>query len=88
MGIAYSADYPECYRDTVKWSFDQFNNLNFFLTRTKPYNPKGRNQTESESDAKGHEIEDLLIDYKVPYYVTTGDSAGLEFIVDKIIKVL
>lgn len=31
--------------------FNCYNNINYLLLRTKPYNPIGRLQTEKESDA-------------------------------------
>ena len=33
--------------------YNSYDNINFFINRVKPYNPKGRNQTEAESDQLG-----------------------------------
>jgi hypothetical protein len=86
LGLAYAEHYPDCFKQTVKWAFDQYNNLNFYVNRVKPYNPKGRNQTEEESDAKGVEIQNLLSDYKVGHYRVNGNDAGRKLIVDLALK--
>lgn len=38
----------------------EFSNYNFFIERTKPYSPVGRNETEAEARRKDVEILDLL----------------------------
>jgi hypothetical protein len=88
LGLAYSEHYPQCYRDTVYWAFSQYNNINFLLNRTKPYNPKGRNQTLDESIEKHKVIEGILNQYEVPYIETTGDEAGMEVIFNTLKKVV
>lgn len=80
LGLAYAADYPQCFKDTVYWAFNQYNNINFLLKRTKPYNHKGRNQNEFESDQKQEEIIDLLLESRISFDVTTGDEQGLDYI--------
>ena len=86
MQLIYSQSYPDWFSQTVKWAFDQYNNHNYLLTRTKPYNPKGRTQTLEESDQKQVEILDLLSKYTVDYQETKGNEEGLNFIYDDIIN--
>ena len=88
MNLAYAQNYPECFKETVYWAFNQYNNLNFYIRRVKPYNPKGRNQTETESDAKGKEICMLLHDYDVKCTFVDGDSSGLSLITTEVLKKL
>ena len=54
--------------------FNTYNNCNYVLKRVKPYNPKGRNQTEEESDALFAPILDLLHDLKIPFEIRNGDE--------------
>ena len=48
---------------TVLEHINRYNNLNFFLNRTKKYNPNGRNQTEEESDRLAYNIKDTLREF-------------------------
>lgn len=77
LNLAYTQDYPQCFKDTVKWAFDQYNNINFLVERVKPYNPKGRNQTEAQSNVKHLLIKQMLDDLDVDYTHIRGDSDGL-----------
>lgn len=86
LGLAYAADYPTCFQDTVHWAFNQYNNLNFVINRVKPYNPKGRNQNAEESKQKHVEILNLLHSYEVPYIEVNGDEQGLETIVSTVLN--
>ena len=86
LGLAYADHYPQCFKDTVHWAFNQYDNLNFYINRVKKYNPKGRNQTEAESDAKGLEIKALLSGYNVRYTTVNGDDHGRDFIVSQVLK--
>lgn len=58
--------------------FNSYDNINFFINRTKPYNPKGRNQTAEESDALSIEIKDLYNRLGIAYTEIDGDSYGYE----------
>ena len=63
--------------------FDSYDNLNFYITRSKPYNPKGRKQTETESDSLGNTIEMMLNNFNIPYQNIEGDKDGYEYILDR-----
>ncbi len=54
------ANYPDSFRQSILDIYKTYNNYNLFITREKPYNPKGRNQTEKESDIISQEILDFL----------------------------
>lgn len=56
----------------VLQTMDKFDNINIFLNRAKPYNPKGRWQSELESDKLGQELKQKLIDYNVPFLELDG----------------
>jgi hypothetical protein len=78
----------ETFNQTVVNVFNSYTNMNYLLSRTKPYNPIGRLQTEAESDAMRQPMIDFLNRYHVCYAETTGDVNGYEKIVDEIIKLL
>ena len=65
--------------------FNSYENLNYLLLRTKPYNPIGRNQTEAESDNLCKEIEAMLEENSIPFFYTTGDINGYTAIVREVL---
>lgn len=85
MSLIYSTSYPRCFADTVEWAFNQYDNLSFLLERTKAYNPKGRTQTEEQSNEKQHEIKNMLTSLRIPHTIHQGNPDGLEEIY-KIVK--
>lgn len=64
--------------------WNTYDNVNFFINRTKDYNPSGRNQTEDEAKQIDLDIKNMLIRLDVPFVEVTGDSNGLKFILDKL----
>ena len=62
--------------------------MNFFLERTKPYNPAGRVQTEAESDIICNEMRNKLIENNIPFEVFKGNIEGYDSIYDKVISLL
>ena len=61
--------------------FKSYNSVNYFISRSKPYNPNGRLQTESESDKIANEIKALLGKYDVEYTEVSGNTVGYDKIV-------
>lgn len=62
--------------------FNSFNNLNYWINRVKPYNPKGRHQTEEEADALIPLLNFVLRDN----HVHCTEYRGIEEDYDKIVK--
>lgn len=46
---------------------NQYENINFYVNRTKPYMQIGRSQTEHEARAKDTEVRDMLVEYQIPF---------------------
>lgn len=80
----------EIFNKMVLDVFKSYDNLNYLLLRTKPYNPVGRNQTEVESDNIGQEIEKMLEDNSINFTYATGDIDGYmaiaKDVLDKVIE--
>ena len=74
----------ESFNDVVANVFHSYNNINYLLTRVKPYHAKGRLQTEEESDALAEPMKQLLNKYNVVYTQILGDIAGYDAIVEDI----
>ena len=80
LTIIYAQDETivEPLTNLVMTIFNSYDNINFFINRTKPYNPKGRNQTEEESDAISLRIKELYKNLNIPYTEIDGDCSGYE----------
>lgn len=68
--------------------FNTYRNFNYYINRVKTYNPKGRNQTEAESDALGEPIKNLLAMSGIEYRMVNGDDEGYQSIINEIKGVL
>jgi hypothetical protein len=64
--------------------YNMFENEVFYIMRTKPYNPIGRNQTEEEAKIKDKEALELLHSYKVEYTAILDN----DFTPARILKIL
>lgn len=58
----------------------KWRNLNFFLTRKKPYNPNGRNHSKSEAKIIDNVVENFLIEHQIPYWRVDGTTEGVQYI--------
>ena len=70
--------------DLVLEEFNSYNNLNYFVQRTKPYNPNGRNQTEEELDQIALELKNILNENNIPYSEVAGIPDVVKHIVEDI----
>lgn len=88
LSILYNniyGDKSQEFTNLVKHEVNKFNNINFLLKRTKPYNPNGRNQSENEAREFGKIINDLLVEHEVkhtPILAVQGVSEKLLEIVN------
>lgn len=90
LSIFYNSDdvLGEDFNKTVMNVFRSYENVNFLLTRTKPYNPSGRHQNEEESDALKEPLIQLLNDRDIYYREINGDKDGYDTIVDNVFYLL
>lgn len=73
--VAYVETEPKIYPQMALDYFNQYDNLNFFLTRTHKYQPSGRNQTEAQAAQVGDMILGMLNDLKIPYTILPANEA-------------
>lgn len=66
--------------------FKQFDNMNFFVNRVKPYNPKGRSQTEDEAKILDANTKRLLQANKIDFEEVPGNLDGINHITDRVLK--
>ena len=78
LSILYNKDerltdnFNKCVLDV----FNSYKNINYFLTRVKPYNEIGRHQNEIESDALATDIGSLLTENSIDFEMVNGDECG------------
>lgn len=63
--------------------FRRYRNLNYFLTRNKPYQGAGRIQSYIQAMTLDEKIRETLAEY--PYRTIPGDESSLDIIADEII---
>lgn len=64
--------------------FNSYNNLNYYVRRVKPYNPKGRNQTEAESDALAAPLKKLINENDISCVEIDGDDEGYAAVIKEV----
>ena len=68
--------------------FEEFNNINIFLTRLKKYNPAGRSQTKEEAIEIDKQILLALQKLNINYLVYPGTREGYDDIVELVMSKL
>lgn len=71
----------ENFNNVVRDVMNSYDCRNFYLYRTKKYNPIGRHQTEAESDEVGNVIKNMLDRENIDYISYPGEEAGYDAIV-------
>ena len=63
------------FKEFAMSAFNSFDNINFSLVRSFPYQQEGRYQTEAEADKVHEEIMEMVEDYgiKIDYFVTGSE---------------
>ena len=74
------------FQQVVMNVFNSYNNLNYFVNRVKPYNPKGRNQTEAESNALAAPLKLLLELNNIAHTDINGNDEGYAAVVAEVVE--
>lgn len=78
----------ESFDKVVMNCFNSFNNLSYLVLRDKPYNPKGRFQTEEESDALVDDLRDILLKQGIPFETIKGNQDYYDKIIAEVFTYL
>jgi len=88
LSSVYVADkYFPSFKPLVKEMFDSFDNINFYINRTKPYKAYGRTQNEEEAYLINDKVLNILAEYSVDYVDIDGDMDAPEKIFETIKKI-
>lgn len=88
LGILYLDKERILLRQFIAYTFKQFNNINYFLNRVKPYSPVGRSQTEDEAKALDVEVRDLLDSCSLAFTEHPADWSGINNITEDVLGML
>ena len=89
MSLVYGTGCSDTFRKLVLEEFEKYYNLNFFLTRTKRYNPKGRLQTEEQAKELDAAMLSVLNQHQqISYSTVPGNQYGAEHIVNTVLALL
>ena len=80
----YTPYLTEHFTETVMSAFNHFNNLNYYLDNTFPYNNHGRYQTEDIARKSHIRIKDFLCNYRIPHKTVT--EKDYDAMVDEIVE--
>jgi hypothetical protein len=76
---------PKTFAPFVLDTFNSYNNLNFYVLRKKPYNPKGRMQDEGEAREIDTSVIDMLTKYNISFDTVNGEKTSVEGLANRII---
>lgn len=85
LSMYYAKDISKEFKDLILSEFHSFNNVNYFVTRKKPYNPAGRMQTEEEAKDVRVKLRKLLNDNNVNLIEVDGSKEGLGIILEDVL---
>lgn len=86
FGLIYGKKNPECFNEMILHSFNDFDNMNYFLVRKKPYNPKGRVQTEDQAKQLDNEMSMMLSENNIKFKVVPGNYKGVNDIAKQVLR--
>lgn len=72
--------------DHVVETVKGFNNLNVLLTRTKRYNPNGRNETEDQAREVDNRVRSILEEFEMPWVEVPGNFEGLNMVANIVLE--
>jgi hypothetical protein len=67
-------------------AFNEFDNINFFLQRTKPYQTYGRTQSESGARDIDSRVKELLRNESIPFIEIRADRVAARHIYETVIN--
>jgi hypothetical protein len=87
LSVIYNKNVP-AFNSVVHEEFLRFNNLNYFVTRAKPYVQVGRYQDEEGAHAVDSDVRQLLDHYSVIHEVIPGSIESVQKIVNQVVETL
>lgn len=84
LSAFYNQPVDETFNQHVLNQFNNFNNLNYFIDRVKPFNPLGRFQSAEQAKEDDLLLMELLDKFNIEYKIIKGEKASVEIIANEI----
>lgn len=84
----YNFPYKKELKQLISKVYSMNTNMNYFVNRSKPYNPKGRFQTEEQSNQISNEMKKYLIDNSIQFKEIKGNIEDYNKVVNEILEKL
>lgn len=88
QALAYGDFHDFDYKHYVMSLFLKYENINYFVSRSKPFKQEGRHVNENTAKKLSELIKHILINNNIPYRDIKGNKEGYEYIVDTTLKAL
>lgn len=89
LDIIYDPEQNTNLKEYILTKFNQFDNINIFLNRVKPFNPNGRNEKNiDEAREYDNKIKKNLDNLHIDYKIVDGNKQGCEEILKLILDKL
>ena len=85
LSLYYGRHLSEAFKTLVLETHSQTDSIDIFLTRTKPYNPTGRTQTEEQAQAVDVALMDILDENLIPSSVVEANADAAYVILNQIL---
>lgn len=87
LSVFYNTDteIAQPFDTLVRKVFDKYDNMSYFIRRTKPYNPSGRFQTEEQSDAMVDDMLKFSQSYSDIKFID-GEESGYDLVVRDVLN--
>lgn len=76
----------DSFNEVVNNVFNSYENINFYVERSKPYNSSGRLQTEQESNKMMLPLKNMLDHFGVEYQTVSGELSGYDAIINSVLN--
>lgn len=73
LSILYNKDLSETFNTLVLETYHKYQNINFYINRTKAYSNVGRTQSEQEAIELDRLLSNILINYNIQTKTVDGD---------------
>jgi hypothetical protein len=88
FSLVYGEQKPDSFYELVMDEFNSYDNVNYFINRVKPYQEKGRNETEEEARNLDDAIKYKLNTYNITYEEIPGTIQGINLVVGDVLDKL
>jgi ABC-type dipeptide/oligopeptide/nickel transport system ATPase component len=88
LNLVYGCSKPKCFHETVIDSFNEFDNINYFLNRGETYDINGRMQSKKEAIELDIAIMKILNDWNIEHKVVSKSLKGINEIIFDVLSKL